>query len=414
MNYSKIALSLISLIIGFKGVYAQKVYTLDQAIEMALTNNKSISYTKLAVEQSQSQKKAVLETPKTNVTMVYGQANSIEKHDNNFIVTQTFRFPTYYTSNQTLGNAYINQRKIQVRMSENELRYQVKELYYRLLFLHQTKGLYLKQDSIASSFLKYASLRKDQGEGTQLEKTNAQTRRFNIQNQLEQNKLDIQIQLMKLQALLGTEEPISIDTKELKELPWEGITDSIALKQNPMLAYYQNQIDVLAKERKVEVSNALPDFNIGYFNQSLAGVQSVNGVDMYFDLNKRFQGFQVGISIPLFYGNYHHKIESKAIGQKMAQTNYEFELLNFEINFRQALQELQKNKNNLTYYKEYAMPNANEILKSIEKGYSSGEIDYAEFLINLSQVITINKDHLEAILNYNLSVIYLDYLSGNN
>ena len=91
-----------------------------------------------------------------------------------------------------------------------------------------------------------------------------------------------------------------------------------------------------------------------------------------------------------------------------------FELLNFEINFRQALQELQKNKNNLTYYKEYAMPNANEILKSIEKGYSSGEIDYAEFLINLSQVITINKDHLEAILNYNLSVIYLDYLSGNN
>jgi cobalt-zinc-cadmium resistance protein CzcA len=60
-----------------------------------------------------------------------------------------------------------------------------------------------------------------------------------------------------------------------------------------------------SKIRKLETASTLPDFNVGYFNQSLIGVQSINGADVNFDGSKRFQGFNVGVSVFLltFFSN---------------------------------------------------------------------------------------------------------------
>lgn len=397
----------------FNQVQAQVNYNLDQAIDMAIQNNKRIKAAQMNIDQLEHLKRASMAVPKTNIGLVYGQANSIQKKDNNFQINQTIPFPTFFSSNHALGNSKIKEVEWIKKMSENDLKWQVKQQYYQLLFLYQKKKILLRQDSIASSFLSYATLREKEGEGTALEQTSAETQRFNILNQIHQNDLDIAGNLFQLQLLMGSELPISIDTKELEELQWDVLIDSMAVKQNPRLAYYQAQINTIVNEKRVALSNVLPELSVGYFNQSLIGPQNVNGTDVYFDVNKRFQGVQVFLAIPLFYGSYHHQLKAKEIDIKIAETNLEYEQLNFEIQFKQAVQEFSKNRNNLTYYKNYAIPNANEILRAIEIGYSKGNIDYAEFLLNLSQVIQIQQEHLNAILNYNLSIIYLDYLSGN-
>jgi cobalt-zinc-cadmium resistance protein CzcA len=389
------------------------VYNLEQAIAEALKNNKLISSANLSIDQQKEQKYASIETPKTLITTSYGQINSVVKNDNNILLSQSLPFPTFYSSNLKLGNAYIQESKIKKQITENELRLNVKTQYYELLYLYQLREVYKKQDSIALTFLKYATLRQKEGEGTALEQTNAETRKFNIANRLIQNGLDIEINAYKMQMLLGSSEPVFIDTKEMVELVWDQINDSIAFNQSPMIDFYKIQIDILNREKKVEVAKSLPEFSLGYFNQSIIGLQSVNGADVYYGPNNRLQGVQIGVNIPIFYGNYHHKIESKEIEKKIAENNYEYEKLNFEILYKQGIQALAKNINNLDYYKNYALPNSEKILNNIILSFNKGEIDYAEYIINLTQAITIQENYFKAILDYNLSVIYLDYLSGN-
>lgn len=55
---------------------------------------------------------------------------------------------------------------------------------------------------------------------------------------------------------------------------------------------YQQAV-IAEQNKKLESASVLPDFNVGYFNQSLIGTQTVNGADVYFDGSKRFQEFNV-------------------------------------------------------------------------------------------------------------------------
>ena len=63
----------------------------------------------------------------------------------------------------------------------------------------------------------------------------------------------------------------------------------------------------------------LPDFNVGYFNQSLIGFQNINGTEVNFDGSKRFQGFNVGISIPITFFSNASRIKSLDYKQQALQ-----------------------------------------------------------------------------------------------
>ena len=70
--------------------------------------------------------------------------------------------------------------------------------------------------------------------------------------------------------------------------------DTTLIANNPSLKVLYQQAVIAEQNKKLETASTLPDFNVGYFNQSLIGVQSINGVDVNFDGSKRFQGFNVG------------------------------------------------------------------------------------------------------------------------
>jgi cobalt-zinc-cadmium resistance protein CzcA len=58
---------------------------------------------------------------------------------------------------------------------------------------------------------------------------------------------------------------------------------------------------------------------VGYFNQSLIGVQNINGADVNFDGSKRFQGFNVGLSIPITFFSNASKVKSLDYKQQALQ-----------------------------------------------------------------------------------------------
>lgn len=393
--------------------YAQgKPLTLDQAIEAGLTDNKAIIAGNRQVEYQTQYKQTLFELPKTDVTLMVGQYNSINRHDNNLTISQTIPFPTVFSAQSQLGDVLAEQSQLKTELTRNDLVYQIRQCYYYLQFLEEEQNILLAQDSVFKGFVESASLREKTGEGTLLEKNTAQTQANEIGNRLAQNRANQLRYLSLLQNLVGSQEPVTISEMHLREQQLLLTNDSNAVAENPELAYIQKQIEVSESQRKVEIAKGLPDITLGYFNQTLIGTQSVNNQEVYFDGSKRFQGFQLGLAIPVFFNGYHAKVKSAALSAKVAESNYEAYQADLLGKYRQAMQEYLTNRNNLEYYRQSALVNAESILLSGQKAYRGGEIGYSEYLFSLKTVNDIKERYLDALLRTNLSAAKLQYLTG--
>lgn len=401
------------LMATFTQAQAQPV-TLEQAIEQALKNNPTITEGNLQITYNQQLRKAATELPKTDISLLYGQYNSLNKNDNNFSISQTFPFPTTFSANKALGNALIKGSELKLAASKNELIFQVKEVYAGLQYLQARKGLLTEQDTLYGGFAKAASARYRTGETNLLEKTSAETQRNEIRNLMQQNEADIQIYSSRLQTLLNTPTLVSVTESDFTEKEFTLLADTNNLRSNPFLAYLQQQIDIAQKQKKVEANKMLPDFTVGYFNQSLIGTQTVDGAETYFDGSKRFQGFQVGISIPLWIGPYRARTNAANINTQISQTQLQQYETNLRGQYQQAVQAYLKNRNSLEYYKTSALPNADLILKQVQAAYQSGEIGYSEYLLGLRNANSIKETYLQTLQEYNQSVFQLEFLAGRN
>ena len=341
-----------------------------------------------------------------------GQYNSINRHDNNLTISQTIPFPTVFSAQSQLGDVLAEQSQLKTELTRNDLVYQIRQCYYYLQFLEEEHQILQAQDSVFKGFVESASLREKTGEGTLLEKNTAQTQANEIGNRLAQNRANQLRYLSLLQNLVGSQEPVTISETRLREQQLLLTNDSNAVAENPELAYIQKQIEVSESQRKVEIAKGLPDITLGYFNQTLIGTQSVNNQEVYFDGSKRFQGFQLGLAIPVFFNGYHAKVKSAALSAKVAESNYEAYQADLLGKYRQAMQEYLTNRNNLEYYRQSALINAESILLSGQKAYRGGEIGYSEYLFSLKTVNDIKERYLDALLRTNLSAAKLQYLTG--
>lgn len=387
--------------------------SLNQAISSALQQNKAVSSASLGVSLQEQLKKTTFEMPKTDVSMMYGQYNSLVKNDQNFTISQTIPFPTLFSANAALGGERIKASRFQVASTKNELVYQVKTVYTNLQYLYSKEKLLLQQDSIYKGFVKSASLKYKTGEGNLLEKVAAETQLKEVQSQLEQNSADIEIYKSQLFTLLGSN-TVEIAEKYLQEKSIVPVSDSTSVKENPLLAYFRQQIVIADKQRKVELAKALPDITLGYFNQSLTGFQNVNGSEIYFGQSKRFQGFQVGMAFPLFYKSYSAKAKAAAISKDIAASDLDLQERRLSGQYQQILREYIKNKDRYGYFQSSALPNAALILKNSRIAYQNGEIGYSEYLLNLKQVNSIYESNLMALLQLNQSINHIEFLTGNS
>ncbi|HLA60048.1 MAG TPA: TolC family protein [Puia sp.] len=382
-------------------------------VDDALKNNQGIKAAAYEVDYSRTFKRTSSDIGKTNISLMHGQYNSLNT-DNNISINQSIPFPTVFSSQAKLNAALTKGSELKLQVTQNELISQVKAAYYNLQYLHAEKKLLITQDSIYSIFSKAAELRFKTGESTLLERTTAETQLMEVRNLLAQNASDIRIYQAHLQALSNVKGEIQISNTALTKIDLNLPSDSMAFIQNPALSYLKQQIEITNKQKKVEAAKALPDFNIGYFNQSLIGYQNVNGTDQYFDGSKRFTGFQVGISIPLWFVPQAARVKAASINQQVVQSNYEQYQANMQGQYNGAIQEFLKNKNTIAYYEQNALQNADLLIKQADKGFKSGDIGYGEYLQSLKNALSIKANYLQALNQYNQSVIALEFLVGKN
>jgi len=378
-----------------------KTYTLEQAINQALSNNRQIKSASLQVERQKKLKCGAWEYEKTGLEYAYGQSNSLAK-DDNFSVSQSFP-PLFLNAGQSkLGDAYVKNAEIEMALSKTEIASYVKTYYFQLAYTYAKVKLLLYQDSIYTLFLKAAELKTQKGDSPLLEKITAETNLMEIKTSIIQTNADIEILIKRLQILMNESEPISIADTDLKKYETFLNNDSSAINSNPELALMQQYVNISRHETRVEKLKLMPEFSMGYFNQSNKDL----------DANYRFTGIQAGVSIPLLFFSQSSKIKAAKINEQIAQNNYNYYKLSATGEYQSLLQELMKYKKSLEYYEQKALSQADLIIQQAGLSYKAGNIDYMEYVLNLDKALDIKLNYLETLNGYNMSAIEIDKILG--
>jgi len=298
---------------------------------------------------------------------------------------------------------------LQKAVTENQVIYQVKRIYHELAFTGERKKLLQSQDSIFEGFLKSASLRYKTGETNLLEQATAQAQRNEIKNQLRRVDSDLAVLQGQLKSLLNTEYLLGISATFTGDLALQ--PDSSSVESNPSLAYARQQIEVSSREKKYESAKGAPELLVGFFSQTLVGTPKENGT--LATASNRFTGFHVGVAIPLWFAPHQGRIKAAEFRKQADQKRYEQHQLSLQSEFAQAFQRYENNRNSLEYYRTSGLPNADLIMKQSQIAFKEGEIGYAEFLLGLRNALAIRENYLQTLNDYNQSIIYLEYLSGN-
>lgn len=404
---------IVILLFGSSTIQAQNNGSLDEWIAKGLKNNNSVLAADAEVKSSQYLKKTSTEIAKTNVSLTYGQYNSYANKDNNLTISQSIPFPTTFAAKSKLAGSVIESNVLKKKLTEAEVVYQIKQVYYQWLNLNQRKELLARRDSVYKALAKASALRYKTGETNLLEKSSTEARSKEVENQLMQMENDRLALAGRLKTLLTS--PITtFDEADLKEAVLSLQVDSSLAAKNPFVIYMKQQISIAENQKKVDKNALMPDITLGYFNQTLYGVPYGNDATAPLaNYGNRFQGFSAGISIPLWFAPQSAKVKAAEYSKQNAELQYKQAQNNAVAEIEAAYTEYLKTQKSLQYYKSSGLPNAELITKQSTIAFQKGEINYAQHVLNLQQADEIKQNYLQTLLEYNQSVIALEFLSGS-
>lgn len=397
------AVVLIAIFLFAGQAKAQSPISLQAAIDTALKNNLSVRSEKLNADYLQVKKGTAWDIPQTSFTGEYGQINSAYT-DSKFSISQSIRFPAVYTRQKSVLNSEWQTGMYSVALQENELRRQVAEVYYELVYLQQKKKLLQHTDSIYAAFQKNAELRFQKGESNILERTTAETQRGQISQQLMLLDQDLTVTQLQFKMLLNTTADY-LPAEDAVKLPLPAVTDTAAISRHPYANLLRQQQETSHAQYRLERSRLFPDLFFAYNNTSIRGF---GANEQFYTGSARFQSFQVGIGIPLFFGSQRAGIAAAKTGWSIAQNNYAMGLQTLQTKYQQAQARYNRNLQQVNYYEASALNNAGTIIQTADQQYKSGDISYLEWALLTNQAISIQSEYLDAVQQLNKSIIELN------
>jgi cobalt-zinc-cadmium resistance protein CzcA len=144
----------------------------------------------------------------------------------------------------------------------------------------------------------------------------------------------------------------------------------------------------------------------------MIGSQEIDGSQLYFGPEDRFTGVQAGISVPIWFRPYTSRAKAAKINENAARANAENLSKSVTGSYYSLLDEITKYSSSVDYYEKQAVPEADLIIEQAMRSYKAGALDYLDYVMTLNRALTIRQNYLDALNNYNQTIISLDYLTG--
>jgi cobalt-zinc-cadmium resistance protein CzcA len=376
--------------------YAQPAHlTLEEVITMAKSNNAALGSSRLAILEGEALIGTAFDFDKTKFYFNYNHNNITPENQqlNVWGIQQSLHFPTIYSAQQKLRQNQVRLLEHQYNLNETALVKEVSLAHNQIIFLMQLQKNYEYLDSIYNDFANYANRKFDLGESNLLEKLTAESRK----NQINLQRKQVGNELESTHAHLGQLLQAG-DTVQVQHVPFEVLTIALPDTSNhPGVQYYSEAINLANQATRLEKNKFLPDLSIQYF-QGSGGATS-----------KTYRGFEIGIGIPLLYGNNKAMLHSSKIAKERRQLEAESYKTNLKYGLAELMANLAKQKEALKTYDESGKRLSEEILHAATGSFQSGEIDFFQYILLIDQAISIEVNYLLSKKMYNETVLEINY-----
>lgn len=384
---------------------AQHVITREEAVQRAMQTNRTVRLSRSSVAQLDALQGAAVDLGKTTVQYMGGQYNSVN-YDNNFSIGQTIPFPTILASQHALATARTDEARAQSVLTERQIRADVERAYERIVMLRAHRGILAEQEALLDSSASVARLRERVGETPMMPRVSTETQRAEVRMQGKQLEQDIRSANNDLRLLITSDSLVTTADSTLS--PFAPPTDTTLAA--PIIGLLEKQVQVAEEAKSVETSRYWPDISLGYFNQSLIGIQNINGVDQFYGSGARFQGFTVGLHVPLWFGPVAARSHQADLQQQFVREQQSVETWSLKERIRQRRAEVVSLFEMTQFYLNRALPDIALLAQQSLRAYQAGEIGYIEHQFALLRSLSVRQNAIDAIYRYNLVVIELQTL----
>lgn len=405
-----IAMVLILLLVSFS-THAQtgkesKGVSLEQLKQRAIANNPMLKADSLNI--SKNRKLQATAFNPSNTSFFYSEeevpGNGVNQSNlgsgiNSYGIGQNFDFPTTYIQRSQLLKQRTVVSEKSYQLQRNELERQVATAYYKWVNGYQKVQFYNRLDSLYTNFEKAAKLRYETGETTKLEQLNASSNRKQIELRLKESKVRYNSAVLELVQLTASKISAEVYPSEIKHTPLlieDG--NDLLTEGNAFLSYRNELVNLAEEETDVQQSQWLPDINLQYSLQTIDGTSG-------------FYGFQAGISIPLIFNSQKGNVQALKIERMRQEELFKNEKLTLSKRLATATANYEQWLQQVAYYEETGLPMSEELFDGASLSFRVGGIDYIEYIQSLSEATNIKINWFDALLNYNLSVVEVEYLT---
>ena len=392
---------LLLLLIGFFFIpnsNAQSKLTLQETLNLAITNNSGLKASLSKLEEQKALISSAFEIDKTSVYYSYDENNIAI---NNFPIrvfgiAQDFKFPTFYFADKKVKKAQASLEEVNYNITKNQLEKAVSMHFYQLNYAKNKAKKYQFLDSLYQDFAKKSERRFQLGETNYLEMITAKSKQKQLQTLYKQALQEVELAKEQLKSV------VQIDAINIVDMPLSKVDlQENALHQNLGLEYFSKATNVQNALFKKEQQTLLPDISVEYF-------QGTND-----QLNTFLRGYQIGVKIPLFFGGNASKIKASKLAKNTIFEKEKEYKTGLESNYKGLLAKLNQFEEAINYYESEGKKLKEEIIKTANRNFAEGEIDFFQYIQSLETAKDIELSYLDNLNGYNQTVININHLILN-
>ena len=397
---------------GFDAGIPGEKMTLQQCFQLADRQNLALQSGRKAVEKAQVMQGTAWDLDKTEIAFSQNPASSGDT-DNGLTFSQSIEFPTVYTARRGQLKAETQAEKSRLNVTSQQLRLEIANVYYAMLYQTHRLQILLQQDSVIQRYCDVAGKRYKAGEARQLEFLSAD--RMRNDNRLEMTKVKNEAENLQtaLMALLNTTTPVVPAADNLVISQRSPMNAAFNYQQTADAQYQKDLISVLDQEVKCAKTGYAPSLSLALRSQLL-----IDSWDPYHINRQRFTegnffGFEVTVGVPLFYGATKAKVKAAQKDREVALLAMQQEQREKERDYKQGYNRLQNAIKRMEYYSGENMAKAKDIERLSTLEYENGEISYVEYASALQEAIDMRLKQAEVVNEYNEAVLALMALNNS-
>src|SRR5690606_20180332 len=394
MNKKGITLILI-LLFSFQMKAQQLPLTIEETVNLAIENNSGLKAASLKVDEADALVNSAFNFDKTALFYNYDESNLAVNNEplKVFGVSQDFKFPTVYFADKKVNKTQHQLQESQYNIQMQYLKRDVYSKFYQLRFVKTKAKTYQFLDSLFQNFAVSAKRRFELGETNYLEMITAQSKQKQLETLYKQALQDIVLATEQLKKVVQADS-LQIVNQPLDKLELEKVTiaDNLGLQTLELSKNYYKALNQKEKQ------SLLHDLKLEYFQGTNSGI------------NKNLVGYTFGVKIPLFFSGNVSKIKASKIAQEVAEEQQQDYQVKLNAEYQSLLAKLKQYEEAINYYETQGRTLSEEIVKTAERTFKEGEIDFFQYIQSIETAKDIELTYLDNLNTYNQTIIAINYL----